>query len=334
MKRMPRQPPGRSSEARGQPPANGRRVRAGRNRTGQALVEFAVVALVLYLLLAAMLTFGHALYVAQGLQTAADVAAREISRTPLAADRAFEDVLASGDLDAIYDDDFLVFDLETLGERNFFTDVVSTWPPLNQQLATLMIVDRPDFDGDGTADRQFIRYPGALLEDSAKPTGYTVGIPLVTARAADGVETVRWIPVVEEIDTEDSPDDDSGASPDPFRISSAQRGLVALRINYPFQSASMSRFEPNPAGPLEPSLGQPTAADDAGVVELNPAERPGDLTGAPLSGGTLYSGTYGGEYGLGAQGTMGSQTLTGGRPVRPYRRMISAQAIYRRELFE
>lgn len=302
-------------------------------RPGQALVEFAVVALVMYLLLAAILTFGHALYVAQGLQTAADLAAREISRTPLPADQAFEDVLAAGDLDAIYNDDFLVFDLVTLGGQNFLTDVVSTWPPLNQQLATMMIVDRPDFDGDGTADRQFIRYPGALLEDASKPTGYTVGIPLVTGRAADGVETIRWVPVVEEIDTEDSPGDDTGASPDPFRISSAQRGLVALRINFPFQSASMSSFQPNPAGPFEPTIGRPNSADDGFVTELNPDDRPGDLTGAALSDGDLYAGTYGGQYGLGAQGALGSQALTGGRAVRPYRRVISAQAIYRREVF-
>ncbi len=45
-------------------------------RAGQSLVEFALVALVLYMLLAAILTFGHMLYVAQGLQGAADLAAR------------------------------------------------------------------------------------------------------------------------------------------------------------------------------------------------------------------------------------------------------------------
>jgi len=147
----------------------------GCSRRGQALVEFAVVALMMYLLLAAILTFGHALYVAQGLQTAADLAAREISRTPLAADDSFEDVLAAGDLDDIYNDDFLVFDLDTLGGQNFFADIVPTWPAVNQQLAMLMIVDRPDFNGDGTVDRQFIRYPGALLEDASMPAGYTVG---------------------------------------------------------------------------------------------------------------------------------------------------------------
>ena len=303
-------------------------------RSGQAIIEFAVVGIVFYLLLAAILTFGHALYVAQGLQTSVDLASREISRTPLAADDEFETVLASGALDAIYSDDYLVFDLDTLGGQTFFQDVVPTWPTVNQQLATMMIVDRPDFDGDGTIDANLIRYPGALLTDGTTPTGYTVGIPLVTARAGDGVETIRWVPVVEEIDTEDSPGDNTGTSPDPFRISSDQRGLVALRINYPFQSASMSSFRRNAAGPFEPSIGNPNAADDGGVVELNAGDRPGNLTGAPLSDGNTYSGTYGGQYGLGAQGALGSNALTGGQPIRPFRRVISAQAIYRREVFQ
>jgi hypothetical protein len=299
-------------------------------RSGQSLVEFAVVALVLYMLLAAILTFGHALYVAQGLQGAVDLAAREISRAPLPPDETFEDVLDSGVLGPgdqnIFDDDFLVFDLNSLGDQNFFTDIVPTWPRLNQQLATLMIVDRPDFDGDGLADANLIRYPGALLEDSSTPTGYTVGIPLVESRSTTGVESIRWIPVVEEIDTEDSPADDSGSNPDPFRASSNAGGVVALRINYPFQSASMSSFRRTTVDPYDPAIGSPNVANDGGVVELNPADRPGALVGQPLKSDGIYAGTYGGEYGLGAQGAMGMT-------VRPYRRVISSQAIYRREVF-
>ena len=305
-------------------------------RAGQSLVEFALVALVLYMLLAAILTFGHALYVAQGLQGAADLAAREISRTPLPADDSFEAVLDSGVLGSsnadpsnhnIYDDDFLVFDLDSLGTQNFFTDIVPQWPLVNQQLATVMIVDRPDFDGDGTPDANLIRYPGALLTDTSTPTGFTVGIPLVTGRSSSGTETIRWVPVVEEVDTEDSPSDDSGNNPDPFRVSSTQQGIVALRLNYPFQSASMSSFQPNVAGPFEPTLGNPNVANPGGVTETNEDDRPGDLIGQPLISGEVYAGTYGGQYGLGAQGALG-------QVVRPFRRVISAQAIYRREVFE
>ena len=286
-------------------------------RSGQSLVEFATIALVMYMLLAATLTFGHALYVAQGLHSAADLAAREIARTPLPATTTLETVLGDGSLDSIYDSDFLVFDVDTLGpNENFFADVVGSWPPLNQQLATMMIADQPDFDGDGTADANLIRYPGALLSDASTPTGFTVGIPLITGRAPDGTETIRWVPIVEEIE--------SATNSDPFSVDSDQQGVVALRINYPFQSAAMSSFQPNVAGPFEPTVGSPNAA--TGVNELNAADRPGGLLAQPLQGGEVYAGTYGGTYGLGAQGALG-------QVVRPYRRLISAQAVYRREVF-
>ncbi|TWT94720.1 TadE/TadG family type IV pilus assembly protein [Stieleria varia] len=287
-------------------------------RRGQSLVEFAVVALVLYMLLAAILTFGHALYVAQGLQGAVDLAAREISRTPLPAVTTFEAVLNDGSLDDVYQNDLLVFDLDTLGGQSFFEDIVPDWPPVNQQLAAVMIVDRPDFDGDGTPDANLIRYPGALLSDPSTPTGFTVGIPLVTGRDATGTETIRWVPVVEEIEND--------ANQDPFSVDSPQQGIVALRINYPFQSASMSSFQPNVAGPFEPTVGTRNVASDDSVNETNAGDRPGGLIGQPLLAGENFAGTYGGQYGLGAQGAFG-------QTVRPFRRVISAQAIYRREVF-
>ena len=302
-----------------------------RPRHGQSLIEFALVALVVYLLLAAILTFGHALYVAQGLQQAADLAAREIARTPLPADITLDNppdhpegpgALHHPDVQSrIYSEEYLVFDLETLdANQSFFQDVVPTWPLLNQQLATLMIVD------NSIPGLRLLRYPGALLTSASTPTGFTVGIPLVVGRDGAGVETIRWIPVIEEIESPDNPD--------PFQISSNQRGIVALRINYPFQSASMSSFRPNDLGSFEPTIGSPNAADDGQVSELNADARPGSLLSIPLEDDQgLYAGTYGGRYGLGAQGALGSQQLTGGRPVRPYRRVISAQAIYRREIF-
>lgn len=295
------------------------------SRSGQSLVEFAVVALVLYMLLAAILTFGHALYVAQGLQGAADLAAREISRMPLPAETTFEIVIADGSLDNVYQADFLVFDLDSLAAGDsFFEDVVPTWPLLNQQLATLMIADQPDFDGDGVADANLIRYPGALLSDSSTPTGYTVGIPLVTGRDGSGTESIQWVPVIEEIE----PEDTTAPTYDPFSVANTEtRGIVALRINYPFQSASMSSFQPNVAGPFEPTVGNRNVANDAGVNQTNPGDRPGDLIGQPLAADGVYAGTYGGQYGLGAQGAFG-------QTVRPFRRVISAQAIYRREVFE
>ena len=72
------------------------------NRRGQALVEFAVVCLAVYLLLAAILTFGQWLYSAQGLQQAVDVAAREISRTPLPAAQITSGSLSGGTMTLSY----------------------------------------------------------------------------------------------------------------------------------------------------------------------------------------------------------------------------------------
>ena len=339
------------------------------------------------MILAAILTFGHALYVAQGLQQAADLGAREISRTPLPAVMTFDDAANPADEDTggaihhskvrlrIFDEAMLVIDLNQfyatfpvapLDEPNISRDLVPTLPLLNQQLVTMMIVDRPDFDGNGVADAWLLRYPGALLSrtndinppanaDTAsatspylngvsgveyKPwiaTDYSVGIPVVSSRTVDGVESIRWVPVVEEIDSESTPAENLGTNPDPFSLASDHRGLVALRINFPFQSASMSSFRHDETAadyPFEATIGRPNAADDGEVTELNPGHRPGNLIAAPLEGPELYAGTYGGQYGLGAQGAMGSQEMTGGRPVRPYRRVISAQAIYRREVFE
>lgn len=296
-----------------------------RLRRGQSLVEFAVVALVVYMLLAAILTFGHALYVAQGLQTAADLGAREISRTPLPADPAFtfEDALGDGDVrERIFDAAWLVINLDDFYENftppsgeeaNVFRHLVPTMPLLNQQLATLMIVDARDVDGDGTAER-VLRYPGALLtrNPAFSPPGTadypswvvkTLGVEIPLVSRTDGVETgIELIPVVEEIE----PSDPSDSRHNPFLLSSDLRGVVAFRINYPFQSASMSSFQENDAGPFEPTIGSPNLANENDLVA---------------------HGTYAGANGLGVQQAFGQR-------VRPYRRVISSQAIYRREVFE
>ncbi|QDU98838.1 TadE family protein [Lignipirellula cremea] len=303
------------------------RRRRSQMRRGQSLVEFALVSLVVYMLLAAILTFGHMLYVAQGVQQAADLAAREISRTPLPAEILLDDVL-HGDASAdsslanvrsqIYDEHYLVLNLDTFHGRGSLAELVADLPLVNQQLVPLMISDQ--INGVNV-----LRYPGAIFTDGhtgndpsdPPPSGFLVAIPLVNSRDGTGVETIAWVPVVEAIDSEAS------------RLSSDQRGVVALRINYPFQSASMSSFRPNPDGPFEPNLANPNVANDAGVKVAPGGYQP---SGTAIASDRDY-GPYTGTYGLGAQAALGSQQLTGGLPVRPFRRVISAQAIYRRELF-
>ena len=215
---------------------------------------------------------------------------------------------------------------------------VAEWPVLNQQLYPLMFLDKLP---DGTA---VLRYPGTLIQDPEREAGYTVRIPLLDSTGTQ----ITWVEVVEEVDTEDRfigepvpPENTShrGTNPDPFILTAADPnnpnkpiGLVALRINYPFQAAAMSAYRPSAAGIFEPNAGNVIENTDSGYTEMNSPR--GNLSGRPLvddqgtadTSDDVYTGPYGGSYGLGAQGAWG-------KTVRPFRRVISAQAIYRREVF-
>jgi hypothetical protein len=334
-----------------------------KKRSGQALIEFALVALVLYMLVGAALTFGLWIFAAGQIQQAANVGARELSQTPLPFDATFETALNTPVVrQRIYDDRWLVIDLDQLESTNpnynFFEDVVPEMPLLNQQLASLYILDRFDHDNNpATGAVRLMRYPGALLtrdEPISNPAltskpwvaqQYAVQIPLVIERTAGhngggGGERIRWVNVVEEVDTEELPDDNMGENPDPFSLENTNtdmRGVVALRIHYPAQSAWLSSYQDR--GVLVPNLGDPNAADDSAVVVTNGSSQAGSLierqlTGSTSSGEGIYTGTYGGKYGLGIHGAMNSPELTGGAAgIRPYRRVLVSHAIFRREIF-
>ena len=74
-------------------------------------------------------------------------------------------------------------------------------------------------------------YPGALAPSPTAKSGFTVLIPQVSY-PAEGVEAVetdqtKWLHVVE-------------VDPNAFPLTSPQRGLVSVRVNFPFQAAAMS----------------------------------------------------------------------------------------------
>ena len=321
-----------------------------RRERGAALVEFALVSLVLYLLLAGTIEFGRLMFDANALQDVARVAARELAVAPVRADATFDYALscdAASDPDCLVDLKARVFDpaclVVDLADPAVAADpdgYFAAMPVVNRALRTLMITEpsRPNF----------LRYAGALLIDGtgaacsaigpngqASPTGLTVGIPLVNARSSDGVESITWVPVVQEIRAAQDADcpergpfslvylasqDDCGAlDADPL----ADRGLAAVRINYPYQAATLSGFQPAPpAGfdPIPPNIANVITAEDGGVQENNAAP------GAPFDDGAV--GPYAGAFGLGRQFALA------GRTVRPFRKLISVQAIYRREVVE
>ena len=300
-------------------------------RRGGILVEFALIAFIVYLLLAVTLSFGRMLWAAQVMQQASDLFAREMSRTPLDANDTFENALQDTEVtERLYREDFLVIDVsgwaaggtgQTLLEWldstyttafDYDGDTVNDpLPTVNRMLVPLMFIEELPVIRGGGGTGTFLRYPGTLLNTNARPagptmTGYTVAVPLIITRdAGTGEETdIEWVEVAEEIE--------SGTDADPFQISSPTGGVVALRMNYPFQSSMLS-FAASGVGQIE--------AEDA----VEGAKAPPAELGALITEETGY-GAYGGTYGLGRQGVFGDT-------VRPYRKVLSTQAIYRREVF-
>lgn len=306
---------------------SGRRRLVARRR-GAVLVEFAFVALIIYLMLAAILSFGRLLWIAQVLQQSTDLFARELSRTPLPANDTLAEAMADADVEAdIYNDDHLVIDITdqlTSGkplmqwlDEDFDADPVTAGaqplPTVNKMLIPLMVLDTaPGLKAPGT--RTVLRYPGVLLDVDGTAfdtiTGYLVMIPIVTSRdASTGEETgITLVEVVEEID------DDTTDAVSPHQIS--DRAMVALRMRYPFQSGLMSmRLK---------GIGW--------VVANDPSPAPGNQP----AGSTVVTGGNQGsdnEFGIySGRGSLGAHAKFTDR-IRPFRRVLMSQAIYRREVY-
>ncbi len=295
------------------------------------LVEFALVALILYVLLAAIVEMGRAYVLARGAEQAASVAARELALLPLPASMTFDEALAEPLVrERVYDPAWLVIDVGTqvpdvdgipgvgpLDIDAFF----AVLPVVNRALRPLMVRGTVEL-GQGLGTRDLIRYPGALLLDPDAPpggSGLTVGIPQVVQRGANGEETIVWRSVLEEVRAD--PLNPASPADSPFSALSPDGGLVAVRVHVPFQAATLASYRSGPAGPFSPNLQSPNVAQDGAVTvaDLSP-DAPGELL-ADLAPG----GAYGGPYGLGRLVALGVE-------VRPFRRLFAAQSIQRREL--
>lgn len=295
-----------------------------RLQRGAVLVEFGLVAFILYFLFAGILSMGRMMFVAQVVQDAARVAARELAVTPLPPLYTFEDALADPVVQyRVFDRDLLVVDRDQFTSEQDYLSFLDRMPPVNQALRPAMIWERVEVDG---IRRQLLRYPGALLSNHRvgfdHPSGgFTVGIPQVVGRVQRGVEVIRWVPVMEEVRR--NPDDPSTG---PFSlVGTGPRGLVMVRLNYPFQSASLTAYEVDPDDLYAKNLSNPVFARDSQVIELN--QPLPDTSTLSLQSDPESSNVYSGRYGLGTH-----LALT--RRLRPYRKLITAQAIFRREVFQ
>ncbi len=277
----------------------GRPTRTARN-SGQAMVEFAIVAIALYLLIAGILTFGRMFFAAQVLQQASDVFAKELSETPLPPDAtlygtasASETVTPAALQDPtvvanVFDQTKLSFNITPWMNNSQgltllqYLEQNGPLPIVNRLLVPLMIIEQQN--GVTT-----LTYPGIQLDANGN-----YDIPLLSSTG-----TVQMIPVVE-----------AAGSPDCFPLQatsnaagtlSATGGIAAVRLNYAFQSEWLS------------------AHDSSGnLIEAPSTESPNYF---PTSGG-LYQG----------EDQLGQQQVAA-MIVRPYQVVLNGQAAYRREIF-
>ena len=336
---------------------------------GAALVEFALMALVLYLLIAGGIELGRMIMVSQALQDAARIAARQLALAELpltepgGSDFTFLDALADSNVQAnIWDETRLVIDVSchpTDGQLEDFWQ--QNMPAVNRALRPIFISETVDL---GNGPQTLMRYPGALLKlktPSSNPVigtcpsilaDYTVGIPRINDTG--GMETIDWVPILQEIpgDAVSMANPQCGSFPptplpldpcipDPTNPPKTPRGVAAVMVNYPFQSGALSSFRQTPGSaedPLPPNLGNVNAADDTTALgeasdPLNPNYTLADPGSAcdptTVCGDTVYSG----PLGLGAQYAFAGTKGPNGT-VRPYRRLLFGQAMFHREVVQ
>jgi hypothetical protein len=304
------------------------------HRKGGVLLEFAIVALVFYVLFAAVIDMGRASFMASAANDAARVMARELALAPLPATTTFEIALQSpivrgepsNGYAGIYDAKYLAIDLAGIPAGTSLDEYFGTLPIVNRALRPLMIYDTVEVEG---VSRNFFRYPGALVRrDNTTGTDqeFTVVIPELDY-GGNGETIVRWLPVVEEIRA--AAPGPVASNQSPFSTLSPEGGIAAIRVNVPFQStASAGRaIDPNDVDSLyEGGFGDAVFASSTVDAATNLQDVvPGGIlvTG---SGSTSESGAYAGRYGLGQLQLLGTQ-------VRPFRKILSAQSIFRREVF-
>lgn len=292
----------------------------------------------LVIIIGATISFGLFFYQANTLQQAVDVAAMEISRMPFPATAE----LGLGDLSAanttvmyapdflaqIYDEKYLVihddeWDSTTSFNENF-RDFVDQLPLLNRLLVQVMV--RDDTFGTGVT-----RYPGAIVTNS-QTSEETILIPIIGYDSVTGVETlIEWVAPVEEIRIDH---DENLVTPSvgPFSFvkptgfaspgvdATFSAGMIALRINYPAHATTLVNRVGNQGQII-------VDANDSGIVDGDTGSNYSLIVSAET--GPADTTIHSGRFGLGRQAA-----LFRSAGVRPYRKVMSVQAIYRREVFQ
>jgi TadE-like protein len=292
---------------------------AKRGSRGAVLVEFAMIAIAFYILMAGTIELGRMIFAEQILQNAARVGARELATLPLPPVISFTDALQNSDVKAsIFDASLLAFEYT---DDSTLQSQIDGWPVVNRMLAPLMVQDEVEVDGQTV---KLFRYPGALLQNNDFGDGATNRFVVAIPQVDDAWTSIVWHPVVEEICQDGNP------AYAPFSMSAVllhteERGEVALRINYPFQAATLVQYRGS-AG-----VNNAVLADDHSFSMG--AFPPGMNVSLANVQSTVNSiGSYSGSLGLGNLFAANS-TNNPAKALRPFHRVLVAQSIFRREVF-
>jgi len=242
---------------------------------------------------------------------AADLGLGQIETTP-----APGSVVADPTFKAkIYDERWLVIDPVELGSLSFSQFADQNLPLINRLLATVYIFDNVN---------GVYRYPGAIVTNENNEQ--TILIPVVHSD-----DTVSWVAPVEEMRVPDLGIGPFSIVPPASPPPNFEPGVVALRINYPYQSASMSGFgESSGTPPHRGNIGNPISADDSNLTEEGSGRY--SLVVSENAYIANQPNIHSGKFGLGTQGALPYENVRE-FGIRPYRKIISVQAIYRREVF-
>jgi hypothetical protein len=295
-----------------------------RTRRGAVLVEFALIAIAFYILLAGTIELGRMIFAEQILQNAARVGARELALMPLPADYTFAQALSDQNVKkSIFDPSLLAFEVSSDMTDQKLKDTVDKWPIINRMLVPLMVQEELVWEGSTLT---LFHYPGALLvnNDHNASSPFVVGIPELDESGLD----ITWHPVVEEI-VPTGPGTQATDAPFSMTFTNPNRevaGLVALCINYPFQAATVVAYKGQSSSGLTNEV---VEANDGGMNSGSTAALNAEVADIQSTPNSIAS--YGGKYGLGT--LYAAKPIDSNAGVRPFRRFLTAQSIFRREVF-
>ncbi|GJL62600.1 MAG: pilus biosynthesis protein TadE [Nitrospirales bacterium] len=286
----------------------------GVNERGSVFVEFSLIAVSLSLLIALVVDVARMVFVSQLLQETVRVAARELSLFPLSPVMTFEQALQYPQVKSrIYDSAALVIEIDHFTDSYRLEKFLDGLPIVNRMLRPLMNVEHIMLDG---STRKVLRFPGILVQDRTGQSdlnSWSVNVPYGGLTGGANGEHLNWKPVLEEV--RGNPEDPNSGS---FSLQPSQQGalagLVALRINYPFQPMFMNWL---PQSVLPDSVTISSAGNSS--FSSDPPEARERQVGEPSFTHTP---------------NRDSSRLNIHGTLKEYPHVLSAQAVFRREVFQ